>query len=112
MPKKEYRHKTVAGFFSAHRERWIKGAYNEDKKGVLCFCLVGKVQYLIEDDHDRREAYKRLSDAIKKLHPIIFKRIIEKDGAKEGSDDVAIIFNDRSGITVDEVVEVAHHARV
>jgi len=112
MPKKEYRHKTVAGFFSAHRDRWIKGKYNLLKKGAECFCLAGKVQDLYEDEIDRRNAFNRLSDTIEKLHPTIFKRITEISGARRGSDDVTICFNDRSGITIDEVVEVSHHARV
>ena len=113
MPK-EYQHKTIAGFFSAHRDRWIKGAYEKDKtiggEGVACFCLIGKARDLYPPYEQDRVA-KKLADAIKEIHPTTFKRLAKNQNLNDAS-TIVIDFNDTRGRTVDQIVEVAQHARV
>jgi hypothetical protein len=112
MPK-EYQHKTVAGFFTAHRDRWIKGSYHTPKviegESVSCFCLVGRVQEVEELETERQRIYKRLVGAIEKLHPTIFKRLQQDNTANE---DIIIGFNDAPHRTINQIINVAREARV
>ena len=106
MPK-EYKHKTVAGFFSAHPERWIKKAEEKTKNGVTCFCLLGKARDLRPGSYKLVMLSLRL--AIKKLFPSFYNH----RGDVESKDEVVVIdFNDSRSRTVDDIIAVAREARV
>lgn len=112
MPK-EYQHKTIAGFFAAHRDRWIKGSYEKNlKRGgeeVSCFCLLGKIQQMEDNEEERQRMYNRTRDAIKTLHPTIFKRITKNENDNQS---IIFVFNDAQNRTIDEIIEVAREARI
>jgi len=104
-----YRHKTIAGFFSAHRDRWIKGDYQKDKKGVACFCLLGKAQDLYGKSDEYHRAVKHMRYAIAKLFPIAFHRMTMN---VNNNANVVVEFNDSSHRTIDQIIQVAREARV
>jgi len=111
-----YQHKTAAGFFSAFRNRWIKGAYQKslkrDGEFVSCFCLIGKVRELHPDDREEQDRIAlRLHRAIAKLHPTIFARLMKGPG-KDSAKSLVFEFNDCPTRRVDEIIAVAREARV
>jgi len=130
---KEYKHKTVFGFFNAHRDRWIKGAYSKgveiNGKDVSCFCLAGKLKHIYQAEEDQERAMRKLADAIEELHPKIYKKILDKylkNSIKDlhptaykhiirnntTSSTVVVDFNDHPSRTIREIIEVAQYAAV
>jgi len=130
---KEYKHKTVFGFFNAHRDRWIKGAYSKgveiNGKDVSCFCLAGKLKHIYQAEEDQERAMRKLADAIEELHPKIYKKILDKylkNSIKDlhptsykhiirnntTSSAVVVNFNDHPSRTIREIIEVAQYAAV
>jgi len=135
---KEYKHKTVFGFFNAHRDRWIKGAYSKgveiNGKDVSCFCLAGKLKHIYQAGEDQERAMRNLADAIEELHPKIYKKILDKyhdilnlkNPIKDlhptaykniirnntTSSTVVVDFNDHPSRTIREIIEVAKYAEV
>jgi uncharacterized coiled-coil DUF342 family protein len=138
---KEYKHKTVSGFFTAHSDRWIKGAYSKGEKIngklVTCFCLAGKVNNIHKDVEDQKSAMRKLADAIEELHPKIYKKILDNYPAnhailnlKKSIKDlhptvykqiiknntmpstIVVDFNDHPSRTIREIIEVAQYAAV
>ena len=135
---KEYKHKTVFGFFNAHRDRWIKGAYSKgveiNGKDVSCFCLAGKLKHIYQAGEDQERAMRNLADAIEELHPKIYKKILDKyhdilnlkNPIKDlhptaykniirnntTSSTVVVDFNDHPSRTIREIIEVSQYAAV
>ena len=107
MPK-EYQHKTIAGFFAAHRDRWIKGDLKQFRKNQARFCLVGKVKDLYPDDEHER-IYNRLAYAIKKMFPITYQSVRAKGADQAG---IVVEFNDAKHRRIQDIIDVALEARI